>query len=66
MMEDDENSDDGWKILKPGVVLFETTIGLVSYLILEFFVGQIKNFVCLFFIACLLFVCIDYWRGFNR
>jgi hypothetical protein len=66
MMEDDENGDDGWKILKPGVVLFETTIGLVSYLILEFLVGQIKNFACLFFIACLLFVCIDYWRGFKR
>lgn len=26
---DDGDDDDGWEILKPGVVLFETTIGLV-------------------------------------
>jgi len=25
----DDDDDDGWEILKPGVVLFETTIGLV-------------------------------------
>jgi len=30
-MDDDENDDDqeGWKILEPDVILFETTIGLV-------------------------------------
>jgi hypothetical protein len=30
-MDDDENDDDqeGWKILEADVVLFETTIGLV-------------------------------------
>ncbi len=27
--ESDDDEDDGWKILKPGVILFETTIGLV-------------------------------------
>ena len=27
--DDDDEQDDGWKILRPGVVLFETTIGLV-------------------------------------
>ena len=32
MMDDDDDDDDqedGWKILKPGVILFETSIGLV-------------------------------------
>jgi len=28
-MDDDENDDDGWKILQPDVLLFETSIGLV-------------------------------------
>ncbi len=27
--DDDDDDEDGWKILRPGVVLFETTIGLV-------------------------------------
>jgi hypothetical protein len=29
-MDDEKNDDDdGWQILKPGVILFETTMGLV-------------------------------------
>lgn len=28
--EIDDDEEDGWKILKPGVVLFETTIGFVD------------------------------------
>ena len=35
--EKNDDDDDGWQILKPGVVLFETTIWLVEYLILVFF-----------------------------
>lgn len=27
---DEDEEEDGWKILKPGVVLFETTIGFVE------------------------------------
>jgi hypothetical protein len=30
MIDDDDDDKDGWKILKPDVVLFETTIGLVE------------------------------------
>ena len=26
----DDDEEDGWKILKPGVILFETTIGFVE------------------------------------
>ncbi len=27
--DDDDEENDGWKILKPDIILFETTIGLV-------------------------------------
>ena len=42
MIDDDDETgdDDGWQILKPGVVLFETTIGLVKTIILQFVVEK--------------------------
>jgi hypothetical protein len=42
---DDDDDDDGWQILKPGVILFETTIWLVEYLILAFFSIWLRLFV---------------------